>query len=1183
VQTLRPIRVIVGAKDADGGSAGAIAAYVLDVGSSPQAFAREGDDSAPPRANSVWVGSATTLKKLGLAPGQEVQEHALTAALEGRHAVTGERVRGKGRVVRSVELTFSVPKSVSVVWCQATMAQRAEIEAIILRAAQRTLEYLTQTKKVVRRRVGDGTRVSEVASGMAASMTLHVTSRVAHGDVFPAPQLHLDCQLVGVESSEGELVTPNSWPLYRRGAPLEGGAMFRGWVAADFVRQGYAIRGGTGVKRRFFEIDGVSEELCEDMSPRAQEVRQRQRELELVGGVPLSSGEVALLALETRQAKDPDIDPVATTAFWDERCAARGFGTTEAALLKTHRGYEQDEESRWATARATIAERMEDFGPTLTAEAARAVAIEVGAALMDPDDALALVDDMQDNGELLALAGRGGTEVTTPRIREREKRIMSVATAAAGRGDAPLSAAARAHGKRVAEAKLGATLDDEQRDAFMKLTDGAGWTILTGPAGAGKGPTLHAVAAAYGAEGWRVVACGLDGTTAERLGTQIASNSSTVAQLKARVEMEMLEVDRRTLILIDEATKIGAEEWEVIAKLVHENRARLLAIGHKGQLSAIKLAGLFERMESLGKRIPVAKLLQVRRHRDPLDKSKVHPWMGDYLTAVERGRAMQAVRILRKHDAIKLYDTREQAMRGMVKEWGEYRRSYALEQSVLVVHGSNKDVDEVNVLAQGQRLDLHEIGGESVSAVDRDYRLYVGDLVILRNSPYYASKIGERVENGKVGIITALDAKGKTVTVSLITDDDEPRREVTFDLGEMRRNYERWKHEQELDPSSQRIPPPALRLNYASHPFPLQGATLDAGARFGVAGREPTYSGDSRFRFRFTAHLARPDLGNPKHKDAKLFREYARKIRRSVSRHASVTLSLTDTSISVTSPRWGPTVDFPVLDADRIQTITRDDVWVPDRRLDRLRELLGPRRAEIIGELADKWANDLAGRDEGSLLKIDEAAAGSVGRLDRETARETVRLEADEERVRQRLDVAEREADRLEELSQRPAGKGQRAERRGQEQEAAVQRRAAAAERRDLEDLGRAQETLWRDRRHPDQWLERWREDAAVWVAVGREQDVSREVEIRNAVERALGDPSSSVQEAIGERPGHTAPQRQEWDELARRLERNRLTPGHEHPSGQQRDLERRVNDFRAERGMDRSWGAGDDGRSMTS
>jgi hypothetical protein len=82
----------------------------------------------------------------------------------------------------------------------------------------------------------------------------------------------------------------------------------------------------------------------------------------------------------------------------------------------------------------------------------------------------------------------------------------------------------------------------------------------------------------------------------------------------------------------------------------------------------------------------------------------------------------------------------------------------------------------------------------------------------------------------------------------------------------------------------------AVRLNYALHSFPAQGATVDGTAT--LAGhwsqaKQETYVGDTRAIYRHTVHIARGDLGTDG-TDEDRIRRYAQRISANRQRHASI-------------------------------------------------------------------------------------------------------------------------------------------------------------------------------------------------------------------------------------------------------------------------------------------------------
>jgi hypothetical protein len=576
-------------------------------------------------------------------------------------------------------------------------------------------------------------------------------------------------------------------------------------------------------------------------------------------------------------------------------------------------------------------------------------------------------------GELLAL---DGGRVTSREIRQLEERVIDVAVRAARGEDATKAAVgAREAGLAVAEAALGEgkQLDREQREAFELLVGESGWVCLTGRAGTGKGPTLHAAAETYRAAGWQVIACAMDGTTARRMADQLGGQASalTIEQLKVRLVAGSITVDGRTVIFVDEASKLDTGHWGELAKTVERHGAKIRAVGHDGQHEAIRLSGLFSEM--LRQRaIPTVELRQIRRHRDPQNPAHVHPWLCDYQIAVDEGRGTDAVAILQEHQALKLYDTRAQAMGGMVDDWNSWRRDYEPGDSAMIVHGPNSDVDLVNELAQQKRLEAGELGEQAIRAVDCDYLLHPGDVVAVRDAAYtFHAPPGherpKRVENGQVAVVEAVDPKRDTLTL-LVREPGSERRRVEIDQARLRAQHASGKRTT------------AVRLNYAIHSFPAQGATVNGTAT--LAGhwsqaKQETYVGDTRAIYRHTVHIAREDLGT-NGTDQERVHRYAQRISDNRQRQASIRSELAPTlQLSVrlpdqqsipghvgprtdsTSPLGGrphQTCEAPdVVNGRRQQSagVREQTEHAPAGRPEHLIHALGPRPEERIAQ--ERW------------------------------------------------------------------------------------------------------------------------------------------------------------------------------------------------------------------------------------
>ena len=343
--------------------------------------------------------------------------------------------------------------------------------------------------------------------------------------------------------------------------------------------------------------------------------------------------------------------------------------------------------------------------------------------------------------------------------------------------------------------------------------------------------------------------------------------------------------------------------------------------------------------------IPTAELRQIRRHRDPDNPAQVHPWLRDYQIAVDQGRGLDAVVILQEHNALYLHDTRAEAMGGIVDEWDRWRRGHQPAESALIVHGPNSDVDLVNELAQRKRLDAGELGEQTVRAVDRDYLLRPGDVVAIRNAAYtLPAQPGrprpKRIENGQTAIVDSVDPERDALTLLLREPGADPRL-VEVDQARLRAEHAAGKRTA------------AVRLNYALHSFPAQGATVRGTAT--LAGhwsqaKQQTYVGDTRAIYRHSVHVAREDLGTDGTDEDRIHR-YAQRISHSRQRHASIRQTLDRTPrLAVDLPDHQPlpgVADIPAALAP--SDPSRETSHVDARDVARRRDAGGRRRRLTSG------------------------------------------------------------------------------------------------------------------------------------------------------------------------------------------------------------------------------------------
>ena len=174
-------------------------------------------------------------------------------------------------------------------------------------------------------------------------------------------------------------------------------------------------------------------------------------------------------------------------------------------------------------------------------------------------------------------------------------------------------------------------------------------------------------------------------------------------------------------------------------------------------------------------------------------------------------------------------------------------------------------------------------------AVDRNYLLRPGDVVSIRGAAYTFPPRSDgprpkRVENGQIAVIDAVDAEKDIVRLLVREPGAEPRL-VEIDQARLRAEHDAGKRAA------------SVRLAYAMHSFPAQGATVHGTAT--LAGhwsqaKHETYVGDTRAVYRHTVHVAREDLGVDGTDEDRIAR-YAQRIAENRQRLASIRSALDPT------------------------------------------------------------------------------------------------------------------------------------------------------------------------------------------------------------------------------------------------------------------------------------------------
>ncbi len=250
-----------------------------------------------------WAGAAAA--GLGLEGSLEAADfHRL---LQGRHPRTGRPI-GSGRTtVAAFDLTFTAPKSVSVVFALGGEAAARCVVATHIEAVEGALSYLERYAVTAARREG-AERFVIPTTGVVAGQFTHAVSR--SGD----PHLHSHVVMANVvHGTDGRwsACDRRGMEAHRQAASAVYGAHLRAGLTSGLGVSWSAVPG------RSTEIVGVGPHLVGAFSTRGADIRRHGHE---VGVRSRRGGRVAWAA--TRPAKSAGSPYADAVAEWERRARA---------------------------------------------------------------------------------------------------------------------------------------------------------------------------------------------------------------------------------------------------------------------------------------------------------------------------------------------------------------------------------------------------------------------------------------------------------------------------------------------------------------------------------------------------------------------------------------------------------------------------------------------------------------------------------------------------------------------------------------------------------------------------------------------------------------------------------------------------------------------------------------------
>lgn len=664
-----------------------------------------------------WQGRGATA--LGLT--DLVEAEPLHRLLAGQDPRTGSELRRSGSVA-GFDVTFSAPKSASVLFGIGDPAMQATIREAHERAVANAFAYFDDAVSVARRGAG-GLRKLE-GRGLTAASFLHRTSRA--GD----PQLHTHVVVANlIQGSDDRWSALDGRLVYAHARTA--GYLYQAALRAELTRR-LGIR-WRPVQKGLAEIDGMPDKALRAFSRRRAEIEEAMARH---GAAGFEAAQIA--ALSTRRRKDRNVRPEQLVSEWRER--AIGHGLHEWRIERICRPGRVPEPPRWEELFVSMAgpdgltRDRSSFGrrdviQALSSAASEGATVEsirsAADAFLSGPNAVPLLGPQVRDGEL---------RYSTPELLASESRVLDAAARlrASGRGVVAATVVEAAIGRRT-------YLADEQRSMVRRLTqDGDGVTVVIGLAGTGKTTALAAAREAWERSDVPVRGCALARKAARELEQKAGLRATSVASLLHRPR----PLPDGTVLVVDEAGMLGTRDLEKLLALVEDARGKLVLAGDASQLPSIQAGGALQALSA---------------HLEPIvlneNRRQVHAWERESVEALRRGDE-RALDVYEEHGRLHVGRSDEDVLPRLISDW----RAYDDPDGTVMIAHRRADVAELNARARALLRVTGQLGAEELVTAGAAFA--AGDRVLVKRNDGRCD-----VRNGDRGVVDRVDLAGGAVHV----------------------------------------------------------------------------------------------------------------------------------------------------------------------------------------------------------------------------------------------------------------------------------------------------------------------------------------------------------------------------------------------------------------------------------
>ncbi len=282
------------------------------------------------------------------------------------------------------------------------------------------------------------------------------------------------------------------------------------------------------------------------------------------------------------------------------------------------------------------------------------------------------------------------------------------------------------------------TLSPEQVTALHHLTGKSALACLVGRAGTGKSFLLDAAASIWQAQQNTVYGVALSGIAAAGLRRDTRMDAYTLASFHERLNRGLLTLDRRSVIVMDEAGMTDSPSMLALLEAIDRAQAKLVLVGDPDQLQPVGPGATFR---AVLERVGFAELQTIYRQQVDWQRTA----SGDFAA----GRTAEGLNAYEEKGRLHWAPTPDESLQNLVHDWSKITGELA---DRLVITHRNVDVHTLNTALRQVRIDRGDItAGHLATTAQGEYRLSEGDRVL-----FLKNHRALQVSNGQFGTVLTL-------------------------------------------------------------------------------------------------------------------------------------------------------------------------------------------------------------------------------------------------------------------------------------------------------------------------------------------------------------------------------------------------------------------------------------------